>query len=80
MNMPDKRFPLYWTAWLLAIVTSFAVLETWAIAERGTTLSRFIYEVGHAWPLFLVFLGALFGGLAVHFFWHWSPPGSENGG
>jgi hypothetical protein len=80
MNMPDKWFPLYWTVWLIAIVLSFAVLETWAITEHGTTLSRFIYEISSAWPLFGVFLGAVFGGLAVHFYWHWSPPGSNSSG
>jgi hypothetical protein len=80
MNMPDKRFPIYWTIWIVLLALSFAALETWAIMTAGTTLSRYIYEISHAWPLFIWFAGVLVGGLAVHFFWHWSPPGSENGG
>lgn len=80
MSMPDHKFPWIWTAWLLAIVASFAVIEGLAFAGHDTTLSRYIYEVSAAWPLFPAVLGAVFGGLAVHFWWHWSPPGSSNNG
>lgn len=80
MNMRDRKFPLIWTAFLLAFIVAFAVIETWAIMTGGTTLSRYTYEVTAAFPLLIFILGGVAGGLAVHFWWHWSPPGSENGG
>lgn len=64
-----------WVVWLLAIVVSFSVLEWYAFQHpsRLNTLSRFVWNIGQKFPLSLVMYGALFGGLAVHFFWNWCP-------
>lgn len=62
---------MIWVLWLLAIAGSFAGLEFWAVKTGKPTLSRFIATAGVKFPLILVFYGMLFGGLAVHFFWHW---------
>jgi hypothetical protein len=80
MAMPDRKFPWIWTAWLFALVVSFAVIEGCAIAFEGTTLSRFVWELTLAWPLLPWIGGGLAWGLAVHFWWHWSPPGSSSEG
>jgi hypothetical protein len=80
MSMPDRKYPLIWTGWLLFVVASFGVIEGLAIHNHATTLSRFTWEVYEQWPLIAVVYGMIFGGLAVHFWWHWSPPGSENKG
>lgn len=68
-----------WTAWLLAIVISFAALEalSWT---TGTTLSRYTWELSVAWPVFPAIYGMVFGGLAVHFWWHWYPEGDKGTG
>lgn len=73
---------LIWTAWLLALIGSFAVLEGWALATKGLSLSRFTAIVSLHWPLMPWVCGVLVGGLAVHFWWHWDPhlPGSASGG
>jgi hypothetical protein len=80
MAMPDRKYPLIWTGWLLAVAVSFAVIEGLAMASGGTTLSRYVWEVSLAWPPLLVLYGMVVGGLAVHFWWHWSPPGSTSEG
>lgn len=80
MAMPDKKFPLIWTGWLLAIVISFGLIEGLAIAWGDTTLSRYVWEISLKWPLIMVLYGMVAGGLAVHFWWHWSPPGSSSEG
>lgn len=71
---------LLWTGWLLAIVVTFAVFETYALVRHKLTLSRYTYNISASWPLSIFLLGLLAGGLAVHFFWHWCPPGSVSGG
>jgi len=80
MAMPDKKYPWIWTAWLLAVMLSFGIIEGLAIHTHATTLSRYTWEIYEAWPLIGVVYGMLFGGLAVHFWWHWSPPGSSSEG
>lgn len=65
-----ERWRLIWTAWLAAIVVSFAALEYLAW-DNGITLSRYVSDAGQAFPLTIAMFGALFGGLAVHFYWHW---------
>jgi len=75
--MQDRRFPWIWTAFLLAFVVVFAIIEGWALATGGTTLSRYTYELSKDWPV-LPFvlgdvLGTVTGGLAVHFWWRWNP-------
>jgi len=64
-----------WIIWLLLIVISFTVLETYAFKypQRQLTLSRFVWGIGQKWPLSLVLWGMLIGGLSVHFFWNWCP-------
>lgn len=62
-----------WTAWLVAIAASFAVLEGLSIKYKGKTLSRFTAEIAYGWPLMPFIYGSLFSGLAVHFFWHFCP-------
>ena len=69
-----------WSAWLLLIAISFGALEGIALATGGITLSRFTWDITLAWPLIPVVYGGLFIGLAVHFWWHWNPPGSQSKG
>ncbi len=71
--MPDRKFPLIWTVFLLSFVVLFAIFETWALMTGGTTLSRYTYEVTKAWPPLIFLLGIVVGGLAVHFWWRWNP-------
>jgi hypothetical protein len=73
--MPDKKFPVIWTLFIIGFVVLFAVIESWALATGGTTLTRFIWELSKDWPLLPFVLGAFTGGLAAHLFWHWNPPG-----
>lgn len=69
-----------WTGWLLAFIASFAVFEGYAIKRGKTTLSRYTWNAFQVWPPIAVLFGMFFGGLAVHFFWHWCPPGSLSAG
>ena len=61
-----------WIVWLLVVAISFALIEGWAIKhpQRQWTLSRTIATWGARWPLSIALWGMLFGGLLVHFFWH----------
>ncbi len=58
-----------WATWLIAVVASFAVLEAYAIKTRRLTLSATIWLATRHWPFLAWIGGALFGGLAVHFWW-----------
>lgn len=70
-----------WWAWLGFLIASFAVGETYALQTgKIPSLSMFTWRVFQKWPLIAVVFGMLFGGLAVHFFWHWCPPGSISAG
>ena len=80
MAFPDKKFPWIWAAFLIGWIVMFAVIEGVALAWGDTTLSRFVWEVSQQWPLVPVLYGMVLGGLAVHFWWHWSPPGSKSEG
>ena len=80
MSMPDKRFPLFWTAYLIAVVGGFAVLEGLALALNDTTLSRYTWEVNQAWPLFIPLICLVFGVVICHLCWHWIPPGTKPAG
>jgi len=64
-----------WIVWLLVLIVSFAVLETYAFKhpDRENTLSRFMWSVGQKWPLSIALLGMLFGALLTHFYWNWNP-------
>lgn len=62
-----------WTSWLIALIVSFGCFEGYALAKGKTTLSRYTWNIFKVWPPIAVVFGMLFGGLAVHFFWHWCP-------
>ena len=74
--------------WLLAGWIGFAIFEAKALNHPARkdqiTLSMFVYTIGSKWPLSIFLLGLMvglfWGGLAVHFFWHWCPPGSISAG
>ena len=63
-----------WVIWIAVIAVSFSVLEYWGILHGNRTLSKFIRGLGQKWPLSLVVYGALFGGLAIHFYASRCPP------
>jgi len=75
MNLP-------WILGALGAILFFAVFESIAFKhpKRQNTLSMAIYTIGSKWPLSIFLMGMFAGGLAVHFFWHWCPPGSVSGG
>ena len=58
-----------WALWLVVIVCSFGAFEAYAITHNKTTLSRFVWTLSKAFPLFPWLAGVLTGGLAVHFWW-----------
>jgi hypothetical protein len=80
MAMPDKKFPWLWTAYLVAVVGGFVILEGLALAFNDTTLSRYSWEINQAWPLFFPLVALVFGVFITHVCWHWSPPGSRSEG
>lgn len=71
-----------WLVGTALAIAFFAWFEVRAFRhpERQNTLSRWIYNLGQNWPLSIWLMGMLAGGLAVHFFWHWCPPGSVSTG
>jgi hypothetical protein len=81
------KWHLIWAVWfliiLLATAGTFVALEAMSWTG-GVTLSRSVYDLTSAFPLAIwfagVFVGSLTTGLAVHFWWHWSPPGSGSEG
>jgi hypothetical protein len=78
--MTKKNWYEIWSVWLIVIMVSFAIIEGTAIATGGVTLSRYTWDLTLAWPLIPVVYGGVFIGLAVHFWWHWNPPGSDSRG
>ena len=72
----------YWIVGTFLAILFFAVGESYAFKfpERQNTLSRAIYTIGSKWPLSIFIMGSFSGGLSVHFFWHWCPPGSISTG
>jgi hypothetical protein len=71
---------ILWLLWITLPVVAFIVLETIAIKRGKPTLSFEVYSLGKNFPLAIALLGLLLGGLLVHFFWHWCPPGSQSMG
>ncbi len=60
----------YWTVWLFGVVLcGFIAGETYAYRNDKMTLSRWVWTVSKAFPLFPWIAGVLVGGLAVHFWW-----------
>jgi hypothetical protein len=74
-----QKWYAIWAVWILLIAVSFGVLEFIAW-DHGVTLSRFVFDISEAWPLVIWLAGVLAGGLAVHFWWHWSPKGARDEG
>lgn len=71
-----------WIVGALGFLIFFAVFEVRAFRhpDRANTLSRFVYDIGKAWPMSIFLLGLLVGILATHFWWNWCPDlGSTNG-
>lgn len=64
-----------WLIWFPLAIGSFAVFEAYALRypDRQWTLSHLMADVGAKWPLSIGLLGAFFGGLLVHFYWHYCP-------
>jgi hypothetical protein len=68
-----------WAAILIGGAVILLGVEAFTLLTDRLTLSRFIWETGEAWPLFIYLLGFVNGGLAVHFFWHWDPKTTKRG-
>jgi hypothetical protein len=64
-----------WIIWWVVAIGLFAAFEAYALnhPNRQWTLSRTMAYVGQQWPLSIGLLGMLFGGLLVHFYWHFCP-------
>ena len=83
----DRQMNLWWY-WPLALaflaIVLFAIPEYIALRKKDDkttpTFSFWMYTMGRKWPLWIFIWGVLVGGLAVHFLWHWCPPGSTNVG
>jgi hypothetical protein len=58
-----------WAGWLLAIASSFAILEGFALSRDKATFSRFVWNLSRDYPPFPWIVGVLTGYLACHFFW-----------
>jgi hypothetical protein len=71
-----------WVLGLIGAVAFFIFVEGYAFRhpQQQNTLSRTIYDLGSKFPLSIWIMGMFAGGLAVHFFWHWCPPGSISTG
>ena len=71
-----------WIIGALLAIVFFVVFERYAFnhPNRQHTLSMWVFTIGARWPLSIFLMGMFVGGLAVHFFWHWCPAGSLNGG
>lgn len=85
----------YWFVWPAGIAiwlvigwAAFAWFESRALKHGARkdqiTLSFFMYTMGTKFPLSIFLLGLLVGlfvgGLSVHFYWHFCPPGSVSSG
>ena len=71
----------YWTFALAFIaLVLFAIPEYIALTHGGVSFSLYMYTIGSSFPLWIFAWGLLVGGLAVHFLWHWLPPGSKSEG
>lgn len=84
----------YWIIWPIGIAcwiglgfAEFGVLERNALKSSDAnkpTLSYFIFYVTSKFPLAAIIgafiTGGIMWGLAVHFWWHFCPPGSLSAG
>ncbi len=77
-------WPIGISIWLVIGWIAFAIFERLGIKHNDVggyiTLSYFVYRITQVGPpsIFLLGLsiGLFWGGLCVHFFWHWCPAGS----
>ncbi len=76
MSMSDKKFPIIWTIWIVAVVVSFATFEIWASVTGGTTLSRYVWELSKEFPPLPFALGALGVWFCIHIYLY-KLPGSK---
>jgi hypothetical protein len=54
------------------LIASFTGLQSYAVVTHQPTLSHVAAEASAKWPPLLALYGALWGGLSVHFWWHWT--------
>lgn len=64
-----------WYIWAIVSIGLFAAFEGFALKHptRQWTLSHCVAWLGAKFPLTIAILGIIFGGLLVHFFWHFCP-------
>ena len=74
------RWYIFWTALNACWLVGFIVGEGYALYTGGLTLSSYVWRLSQDWGPFQFVLGLIVGGLAVHFFWHWLPPGAASQG
>lgn len=84
----------YWIVWPVGILiwliigwAEFGYFETQALRENNSnkpTLSYFVFYLTSKFPLATfwggILVGAFFGSLSTHFWWHWMPPGAVSAG
>lgn len=70
----------HWAAFTAAWLAVFAVLEWQAFRTNTLTLSHWVHDLNTEWPILTFIVGAVVGGLAVHFYWHWMPAGAKSVG
>ncbi len=64
---------MIWAIWFGALLLAFAIIEGFAIITRRIpTLSRTVWRITRAYPVFPFVFGCVCGGLAIHFF-GWIP-------
>ena len=65
---------MYWLspAWPVLLTVHFTGLETYTAFTHQPTLSYADTEAGAKWSPLFVLYGALYGGLSIHFWWHWT--------
>jgi hypothetical protein len=72
------------TEHVFLIPTTAGNVRRFGCAVKRITLSFFVYYVTTKMPLATIIGVGLFcyflGGLSVHFWWHWCPPGSISAG
>lgn len=81
-------WPVVIIVWVAIGVAVFFAIEIPALRSHDTggrvTLSLAVWTLWEKFPLSILWLWAnlfmFIGGLTVHLFWHWCPPGSISGG
>lgn len=73
---------LPWILGAILFIAYFGIVERYAFnhKDRTNSLSRALFNLSLRFPLSIMLFGALIGGVAVHIFWHWCPPGSNSFG